>query len=109
MELLKAPTPSSLEVLVSHRNVPLTIEGKRRLCLRVDRGRPKAHIAAEAGISRQSLHKWHTRWQVAGEAGLHERSSRPHRSPRRTLTRPGSDGGPAHRISTVSRSSCWAA
>ncbi|MFC5212008.1 IS481 family transposase [Pseudonocardia sulfidoxydans] len=84
MELLKAPTPSTLEVLVSHRNAPLTFEGKRRLCLRVDRGRPKCHVAAEAGISRQCLHKWHTRWQAEGEAGLVERSSRPHRSPRRT-------------------------
>jgi transposase InsO family protein len=84
VELLKAPTPSTLEVLVPHRNAPLTVEGKRRLCLRVDRGRPKAHVAAEAGISRQCLHKWHSRWQTAGEAGLVERTSRPHRSSRRT-------------------------
>jgi transposase InsO family protein len=84
VELLKAPAPSTLEVLVSHRNAPLTLEGKRRLCLRVDSGRPKAHVAAEAGISRQCLHKWHTRWQSEGEAGLAERSSRPRRSPRLT-------------------------
>ncbi|WP_345428984.1 IS481 family transposase, partial [Pseudonocardia xishanensis] len=84
MELLKAHTPSTLEVLVSHRNAPLNVEGKRRLCLRVDRGRPKAHVAAEAGVSRQCLHKWHTRWTIDGEAGLVERSSRPHRHPRRT-------------------------
>lgn len=69
---------------MSHRNAPLTVEGKRRLCLRVDRGRSKAHVAAEAGISRQCLHKWHTRWQAEGEAGLVERSSRPDHSPRRT-------------------------
>ena len=69
---------------MSHRNAPLAVEGKRRLCLRVDRGRPKAHVAAEAGISRQCLHKWHTRWQANGEAGLQERSCRPHRTPRRT-------------------------
>jgi len=87
VELLKASMPSTLEVLVSHRNAPLTFEGKRRLCLRVDRGRPKAHVAAEAGISRQCLHKWHTRWQAEGEAGLVERSSRPHRSPQRTPAR----------------------
>ena len=67
-----------------HRNAPLTVEGKRRLCLRVDRGRPKAHVAAEAGISRQCLHKWYARWQAAGEDGLQERASRPARSPRRT-------------------------
>jgi transposase InsO family protein len=69
---------------VPHRNAPLTLEGKRRLCLRVDAGRPKAHVAAEAGISRQCLHKWHTRWRAEREAGLVERSSRPRRSPRRT-------------------------
>jgi transposase InsO family protein len=84
VELLKAPTPSTLEVLVPHRNAPLTFEGKRRLCLRVDRGRPKGHVAAEAGISRQCLHKWHTRWLAEGEDGLLERSSRPQHNPRRS-------------------------
>lgn len=66
-----------------HRNAPLTVEGRRRLCERVDRGRPKAHVAAEAGISRQCLWKWHRRWLAEGEAGLADRSSRPSRSPRR--------------------------
>lgn len=43
VELLKAPTPDRLEVLVSHANAPLTVEGRRRLCLRVDAGRaPRA-------------------------------------------------------------------
>jgi transposase InsO family protein len=69
---------------VPHRNAPLTFEGKRRLCLRVDAGRPKAHVADEAGVSRQCLHNWHSRWVADGEAGLEERSSRPHQSPRRT-------------------------
>jgi len=68
---------------VPHRNAPLTVEGRRRLCERVDRGRPKAHVAAEAGISRQCLSKWHRRWLAEGEAGLAEHSSRPERSPRR--------------------------
>ena len=63
-----------------HRNAPLALKGN----LRVDRGRPKAHVAAEAGISRQCLHKWHSRWQAEGEAGLQERSSRSHHTPRRT-------------------------
>jgi transposase InsO family protein len=67
-----------------HRNAPLTVEGRRRLCERVDRGRPIAHVAAEAGISRQCLSKWHHRWRDGGEAGLVEHSSRPDRSPRRT-------------------------
>jgi len=68
---------------VSHANAPLTKEGRRRLCERVDAGRPRAHVAAEAGISRQSLSKWHARWRAEGEAGLADRSSRPGTSPRR--------------------------
>ena len=51
---------------------------------RVDAGRPIAHVAAEAGISRQCLSKWHARWQQDGEDGLRDRSSQPQGSPRRT-------------------------
>jgi hypothetical protein len=35
---------------VSHAYAPLTVEGRRRMCLRVDAGRPRAHVAAEAGV-----------------------------------------------------------
>jgi len=69
---------------MAHRNAPLTPEGRRRLCERVDAGRPICHVAAEAGVARQTLAKWHTRWYVSGEAGLVDRSSRPLRSPRCT-------------------------
>jgi len=68
---------------VSHANAPLTVEGRRRLCLRVDAGRPRAHVAAEAGVSRQCLSKWHARWRANGEAGLADHSSRPVHSPAR--------------------------
>jgi transposase InsO family protein len=68
---------------VSHANAPLTVEGRRRLCLRVDAGRPRAHVAAEAGVSRQCLSKWHARWRAKGEAGLADHSSRPAHSPDR--------------------------
>ncbi len=33
------------------------------MCLRVDAGRPIAHVAAEAGISRRCLAKWYARWK----------------------------------------------
>lgn len=82
MELLKAPA-LFLEVLVSHANAPLTVEGRRRLCERVKAGRPIAHVAAEAGVSRQCLSKWQARYVEHGEAGLVDRSSRPAGSPRR--------------------------
>lgn len=54
------------------------------MCLRVDAGRPIAHVAAEAGVSRQCLSKLHARWTVGGEAGLVDRSSRPTGSPAQT-------------------------
>ena len=60
---------------MSHANAPLTGEGRRRLCLRVDAGRPRAHVAAEAKVPRQCLSKWHARWRAE-------------------LNRPGSNGGP---------------
>jgi len=69
---------------VAHRNAPLTPEGRRRLCERVDAGRPICHVAAEAGIARQTLAKWHARWLLDGEDGLQDRSSRPESCPRRT-------------------------
>lgn len=60
---------------MTHRNAPLTPEGRRRLCERVDAGRPICHVAAEAGIARQTLGKWYSRWLAEGEAGLEDRSS----------------------------------
>ncbi|WP_419586951.1 helix-turn-helix domain-containing protein [Streptomyces sp. Qhu-G9] len=47
------------------------------LCLRVAGGRPIAHVAAEAGISRRCLAKWYGRWRAHGEDGLLDHSFRP--------------------------------
>lgn len=69
---------------MSHRNAPLTPEGRRRLCERVDAGRPICHVASEAGIARQTLGRWYARWCEEGEAGLEDRSSRPLTSPNQT-------------------------
>jgi len=69
---------------MGHRNAPLTPEGRRRLCQRVDAGRPICHVASEAGVARQTLAKWHARWVQDGDDGLHDRSSRPCRSPKQT-------------------------
>ncbi|MCX5054473.1 MULTISPECIES: IS481 family transposase [unclassified Streptomyces] len=70
--------------MAGHPNAPLTPEGRRRLCERVDAGRPIAHVAAEAGISRRCLAKWYARWRAHGENGLLDHSSRPNHSPTRT-------------------------
>ncbi|MFJ6102532.1 IS481 family transposase [Streptomyces sp. NPDC092359] len=69
---------------MSHRNARLTVFGRRLLVERVASGRPVAHVAAEMGISRATAHKWVHRWRTEGEAGLHDRSSRPRHTPHRT-------------------------
>ncbi|MDF9815147.1 IS481 family transposase [Streptomyces sp. SPB162] len=69
---------------MSHRNARLTVFGRRLLIERVRSGRPVAHVAAEMGISRATAHKWVRRWRAEGDAGLFDRSSRPHSTPHRT-------------------------
>jgi len=43
-----------------------------------------AHVAKAMGVSRQCAHRWVRRFDAEGEAGLHDRSSRPHHTPTRT-------------------------
>ncbi len=70
---------------MSHANARLNVHGRRLLVSRViDDGRPVAHVAKELGVSRQCAHRWVNRFRSEGEAGLTDRSSRPHRCPRRT-------------------------
>jgi transposase InsO family protein len=45
---------------------------------------PVAHVAKAMGVSRQCAHRWVARFDVEGEAGLWDRSSRPVRMPTRT-------------------------
>ena len=72
------------KAMSAHPNVPLTPEGRQRLCERIDAGRPLAHVADEGGVSRTALTKWYKRWLAHGEAGLLDRTSRPERQPTRT-------------------------
>lgn len=70
---------------MSHRNARLTLHGRRLLVHRVRvEGSPVAHVAKAMGISRQCAHRWVARFDAEGDAGLVDRSSRPHRSPTRT-------------------------
>ncbi len=69
---------------MSHRNARLTFHGRRLLVARVESGMPVAHVAKAMGISRQCAHRWVARYAAEGEAGLHDRSSRPHSCPTRT-------------------------
>lgn len=54
---------------------------------RYQAGWPKAHIAAAMGVSRKCVHTWISRFETEGQAGLADRSSRPHSMPARTPRR----------------------
>lgn len=70
---------------MAHRNARLNVFGRRLLVDRVRmQGWPVAHAAKAMGISRQCAHRWVTRFDAEGLAGLEDRSSRPHLSPNRT-------------------------
>jgi transposase InsO family protein len=63
----------------------LTFHGRLLLVQRVrDQNMPISHVAKAMGISRQCAHRWVTRFDAEGTAGLYDRSSRPHRMPTRT-------------------------
>jgi transposase InsO family protein len=72
------------EVLVSHGNARTTVHGRKLIVARHAAGWPKAHIAAAMGISRKCVRTWIIRFENEGEAGLQDRSSRPHTRPTRT-------------------------
>jgi transposase InsO family protein len=68
-----------------HHHARLTIYSREQLANSVVEGGLSLRAAAAAcGLSRQSAGKWVSRFRQGGVAGLHDRSSRPHRSPRRT-------------------------
>lgn len=70
---------------MAHGNARLTVFGRRLLVRRVrEEGMPVAHAAKAMGVSRQCAHRWVARYDAEGDAGLVDRSSRPHRSPTRT-------------------------
>ena len=58
--------------------------GRLLIVQRHQAGWPQAHIAAAMGVSRKCVKTWIDRYAAEGEAGLHDRSSRPHRTPTRT-------------------------
>jgi transposase InsO family protein len=69
---------------VSHRNAPLTPTGRLRLarCV-VDDGWPLRRAAERFQVSVPCAARWAARYRTDGQAGMVDRSSRPHRSPRR--------------------------
>jgi len=73
---------------VPHRNASLSETGRLRLarCV-VDDGWPLRRAAERFQVSPTTAARWASRYRAAGPAGMADRSSRPHRSPRRTPTR----------------------
>lgn len=70
---------------MGHRNARLTVHGRLLLVQRVrEQGMQIAHVAKAMGISRQCASRWVARFDAQGEAGLLDRSSRPHTMPNRT-------------------------
>ncbi len=69
---------------MGHTKARLTPFGRRLLVDRIEQlGWPVAHAADAAGVTRQTAYRWLRRWRAEGEAGLDDRSSRPHRCPTR--------------------------
>ena len=66
-----------------HKNAKLTPAGRAVLVRRIEAGERVEVVAAEMGVSRRTAFKWLKRFREEGEAGLEDRSSRPHRHPRR--------------------------
>ncbi|MGW7293965.1 IS481 family transposase [Streptomyces xiamenensis] len=70
---------------MSHRNAPLTPTGRLRLarCV-IEDGWPLRQAAERFQVSHTTAARWATRYRHRGEAGMRDRSSRPHRQPGRT-------------------------
>jgi transposase InsO family protein len=67
-----------------HGNARTCPKSRRLLVERVlHQGWSVTAAAEAAGVSERTVWRWLRRWRAAGQAGLLDRSSRPHRSPRR--------------------------
>jgi transposase InsO family protein len=69
---------------MSHGSARLTVHGRLLIVQRHQQGWRQAHIAAAMGVSRKCVKTWIDRYAAEGEAGLRDRSSRPHCCPTKT-------------------------
>ena len=68
---------------MAHANARLTVYSRLALVERVlIEGWPASEVARHFQVSRSTAYKWVRRYRTEGEAGLLDRSSRPHRRPR---------------------------
>lgn len=69
---------------MAHPRAKLTVQGRWLLVQRIcQQGWPPARAAEAQGVSAATAYKWLGRWRAEGQAGLADRSCRPHTSPRR--------------------------
>jgi transposase InsO family protein len=72
----------------THKNARLTFARRLEMVHSVtEQGLSFAAAASAQGVSEPTARKWIGRFLTQGEAGLHDRSSRPHRSPKQTEER----------------------
>lgn len=84
MGLLKVPLDDQ-EVFVSHANAALTPRARLRLArLVVEEGWPVAVAARRYDVAWPTAKRWADRYRTMGEAGMGDRSSRPHHVANRT-------------------------
>ena len=69
---------------MTDRNARLTPVIRRELVQQMQAGWPQAEVARRFRVSRHTVAKWWFRFRAAGEAGLVDRRSGPHRHARRT-------------------------
>ena len=67
-----------------HANARLTLRARRDLVERMAAGWAVDDVAEQLNVSRTTVYKWWRRWQVEGDAGLVDRSSRPKLCPNHT-------------------------
>jgi transposase InsO family protein len=67
-----------------HQNARLTLRSREALVEIVNRGVRCSRAAASFHVTAKTVAKWVRRYRSEGAAGLRDRSSRPHRSPRAT-------------------------
>ncbi len=67
-----------------HQNAKLTPAGRALLVERVlEEEQTPGEVSRALGVSRRTVYKWLSRYEAEGEAGLQDRTSRPHESPDR--------------------------
>ena len=65
-----------------HKNARLTPRGRVLMIERIEGGVPVKRVAADAGVSERTAHRWLKRWR-SGDRELSDRSSAPRRCPHR--------------------------